>query len=280
MDLGKRSWQQKTCVLASVNLMLKGGIMKTKILVYLAAMVLGMIMTFVPLSFVTSGSVALAQNNILPVDHFWCYEQIGYVPALDITLRDHFYAADIKTYVGFSFRFCNPVDKHFQGKSTPITNPYSHLKMYVVRPLSVETRTVVVSNQFGTHHLQVHRPVVLAVPTQKNTLPPSKDLDHFLCYEADGPSPRNGRVTLHDQFRTEDVKVLNPYLFCNAAEEIDAAGNVVPGTEILHPGTHLLCYMTTKAPFVGIVLVNNRFEVNEGTSVGDADMLCVPSQLL
>ena len=151
--------------------------------------------------------------------------------------------------------------------------------MYVVRPLSVETRTVVVSNQFGTHQqLQVHRPVVLAVPTQKNTLPPPKDLDHFLCYEAVGLNPPNGRVTLHDQFRTEDVKVLNPYLFCNAAEEIDAAGVVV--TPILHPGTHLLCYMTTKAPFVGIVLVNNRFEVNEGTSVGDADMLCVPSQLL
>lgn len=253
--------------------------MKTKILVYLAAMVLGLIMTFVPFSVVTSGSVALAQNNILPVDHFWCYETVGSVVALDIKLRDYFYAADINTYVGFPFRFCNPVEKRFQGKSTPITNPNSHLKMYVVRPLSVEPRTVLVSNQFGTHQqLQVLRPVILAVPTQKDTLPPPKDLDQFLCYEAVGLSPPNGQVGLKDQFRSERERVLNPFLFCNAAEEIDAAGGVV--IPILHPGAHLVCYMTTKTPFVRIVLVNNRFEINEGSSVDDADMLCVPSQLL
>lgn len=254
--------------------------MKTKILAYLVAMVLGLIITFVLLSLVTSGSIALAQNNVLPVDHFWCYESVGAVILLDIKLRDYFYAADIDTVVGQPFRFCNPVEKRFQGKSTPITNPYSHLKMYVVRPLSVETRTVVVSNQFGTgQQLEVRRPVILAVPTQKDTLPPPKDLDHFLCYEADGLSPKNGRVTLKDQFRSEDVKVLNPYLFCNAVAEIGGATGDEVVTPILHPGAHLVCYFTTKTPFVRIVIATNRFG-EEVSSVSDADLLCVPSQML
>ena len=252
--------------------------MKTKISVYLVAMVLGLIITFVPHSFVTSGSIALAQNNVLPLDHFWCYESVGAVIKSDIILRDYFYAADIVTTVGFPFRFCNPVEKRFQGKSTPITNPYSHLKMYVVRPLPVDARTVVVSNQFGTHQqLQVLRPVILAVPTQKDTLPPPKDLDHFLCYEAVGLNPPNGQVGLKDQFRSERERVLNPFLFCNAAEEIDAAGVVV--TPILHPGAHLVCYMTTVTPFVRIVIATNRFG-EEVSSVSDADLLCVPSQML
>lgn len=231
-------------------------------------------MTFVALSLVASGSVALAQPNAPPVDHFKCYEVVGSVLAETVILSDEF-EPNASTIVGWPFRFCNPVEKHFRGRTTPITNPNGHLKMYVITPAPILNRIVVASNQFGASQvLEVRRPVVLAVPTQKDALPPPVNLDHFKCFEADGAPIANGRVRLADQFHSAVAHVLNPFLFCNAVEKVHGAVTA----PILHPRAHLLCYFITKTPLTKFVVAKNQFGV-EVSSVSDADLLCVPSTM-
>jgi hypothetical protein len=154
------------------------------------------------------------------------------------------------------------------------------LTMYQINPQSVINRTVVVHNQFGTQTLSVAAPEILAVPTGKS-LPPSPpppppaDLDHYKCYAASGPSLLNVIATLHDQFRTDTVHVLQPVRFCNPVEKIH--NGVV--TRILNPTVHLVCYSTTIVTSQNNINIRNQF-VTTSLVVQNPDLLCAPSSKL
>jgi len=218
----------------------------------------------------------------LPLDHFKCYLTTGR-PANDaVVLRDQFDAAagiveDAK--VRRPVRFCNPVEKtDAAGVVTPISDPNAHLKLYLIDTQPAPSRTVIVSNQFGPNQaLTVSNPEVLAVPTRKLPFPPPAPnaLDHFKCYRAEGASI-NTAVQLKDQFHTEsDVRVAQPFGFCNPVEKTHA-GVVTP---INHPLDHLVCYVIAGTPFTTVVRVQNQFG-RERLKLSTADLLCVPSQKL
>jgi hypothetical protein len=126
-------------------------------------------------------------------------------------------------------------------------------------------------NQFGSQSIQVERPDVLCVPTDKLIDPdPIGPVDHYKCYEASGLPPTVPPVTLTDQFQTRMVTVLNPFLFCNPASKNDEP--------ILDPNGHLTCYVTDPpTALVGLISVANQFDPSFQVDVGPAIGLCVPS---
>jgi hypothetical protein len=241
------------------------------------------------------------------LDHFNCYLSPGPIQPASALLQDQFdVAPPSATFLPGLFEsvtdlrsllFCNPAQKTTSsGVTTPILHPDAHLLMYLINPQASTPRRVTVVNQFGTFTLQTGRAVILAVPSGKALLstaapptfppiPPPQELDHFKCYAAAGDDV-DAAVSLTDQFRTEQVRVLRPFLFCNPVQkEVLNANNplgAVPviTTPITHPLSHLTCYLTTPVPFQGVVIYNNQFAI-PGTvptlALSQSELLCVPS---
>ena len=249
--------------------------------------------------FALAGSMpTVAQLPPGPVlDHFRCYTVlVGHDPDdTQVQLLDQFdfrLGVTEQVWVGGPVRFCNPVEKAVQGRGgsvviTPVEDPNAHLTMYRIAEqivLPPVTWRVEVRNQFGRQRLQVDRPHVLAVPTEKVEagLVFPEELDHFKCYRAEGGRVRR-LARLEDQFETAIVTVLEPRLFCNPVRKTDAAGTV---TGVQNAADHLTCYdvslfLPGGTTVVEDVVVDNQFT---GASTGDLevvtdeDLLCVPSR--
>ncbi len=214
-----------------------------------------------------------------PLDHFKCYVTEGSPVGEPVVLGDQF--SNRSAEVLQAIRFCNPVEKIQGDRVTPVEDKDAHLKLYEILTFEptgepAQRREVIVRNQFGElQHLDVSEPVALAVPTQKlrpNEHPPPKGLDHFLCYAAKG-KPVDVVVGLRDEFRSETVQVVSPFLLCNPVVKVHH--DVV--TPILNPKDHLVCYRIRGGPFQGNVFARNQFG-DERLTVGRGDILCVPSE--
>jgi hypothetical protein len=256
-------------------------------------------LTFVVCSLLTVVGHAIAQPAPGPqnLDHFNCYFAPGPVQQVVLSLQDQFdigvteTVRDLRTY-----QLCNPVEKTLPGgQVTPIQHALDHLIMYVINPQRNTPRVVLVRNQFGDQYLRVGNSVILAVPSGKSvqtsptalpTRPPiPTDLDHFKCYVATGAS-LDKLVSLKDQFQTEVVKILHPYLFCNPVRKTvglpgASALGTTTTTPINNPTAHLTCYTTTPKPFQATVFYNNQFVLPTGPvpslAVSQSEILCVPS---
>ncbi len=137
--------------------------------------------------------------------------------------------------------------------------------------------------------MTISAPVLLAVPTQKDSLPPPSGLDHFRCYPATvTPGAVNQptfpiHVTLKDQFdkQPEEVNVLGVVAFCAPADK-SHNGQI---TTIQNPLDHLTCYVfeeTTTPPVTAPVASPVRVHTQNqfGTEkffVQQARYLCVPT---
>ncbi len=215
-------------------------------------------------------------QRIRPLDHFKCYGTQGSQVGEPVVLGDQF--ANRSARVLQAIRFCNPVEKIHGDRVTPVEDKDAHLKFYnlTVTPEPGQRREVIVRNQFGgLQHLDVSGAVALAVPTQKlrpNFHLPPRGLDHFLCYVAKG-KPVDVVVGLRDEFLSETVQVVSPFLLCNPVVKVHR--DVV--TPILNPKDHLVCYRIRGGPFQGNVFARNQFG-DESLTVGRGDILCVPSE--
>ncbi|PYQ15708.1 MAG: hypothetical protein DMF80_07850 [Acidobacteria bacterium] len=217
------------------------------------------------------------------LDHFRCYAELQGPSVVEpVSLKDQFTlpGALQDALVYRPVRFCNPVEKTTpDGVVTPIQDVNAHLQLFLIAPSVIEpTRSVTFKNQFGRRRLLTFNPVVLAVPTAKNTQPFPDNLDHFLCYQARGGNV-NVVVNLRDQFQSGPATVLRPFLFCNPVSKLHRDVQV----PIKNPDSHLVCYRTMVTEFAGQALVRNQFI--SGTdgfpiTVGSGDILCVPTQKL
>jgi hypothetical protein len=226
------------------------------------------------IAIVLSALPAFAQT-----DHFKCYNATELTleqPTL-VTLSDQFVAGD-EVQVVNAVWFCNPVAKAFRGQTTPVTEPQNHLTLY---PFAIKetapARRVTISNQFGEQVINVTAPRLLAVPTQKGTVPLTGTISHFKCYEAEGPA-LNVSVGLDDQFPgTETVRLLAPRFFCNPA--VKTVGRVT--TPIVPGEAHLACYKLTPSeqPAVDFVNIVNQFD-RDTLKIEPSQFLCAPSRKL
>jgi len=244
-------------------------------------------------------SPAYAAPPIL--DHFKCYPMGDTTPVNEfVSLHDQFSPPPPppgggpgileSVVVDRGVIFCNPVAKtDSRGVVTPISNPNNHLKMYRFSPNIPNPKELTITNQFGGQNVTISAPVLLAVPTQKDNLPPPSGLDHFRCYPAMVTPGASGQptfpihVTLKDQFdkQPEEVNVLGVVAFCAPADKLHN-GQI---TQVQNPLDHLACYVfeeTTTAPVTAPVtrpipvLTHNQFGT-ERFFVRQARYLCVPT---
>jgi len=251
--------------------------------------------------FTIAGLVALlslASPAYAELDHFECYPRGDTTPINEfVSLRDQFSPPPPPPSTGGpgiienvvvdrGVIFCNPTEKtDSSGQVTKITNPNSHLKMYRFHPNIPNPTPLTITNQFNGQNITISAPVLLAVPTQKDSLPPPSGLDHFRCYPAVvTPGAVNQpsfpiTVTLQDQFdkQPERVRVVRVVAFCAPAEKTHNNVHV----DIQNPLDHLTCYVierptTAPAPSQTRVQTQNQFGA-EKFFVREARYLCAPT---
>jgi hypothetical protein len=231
-----------------------------------------------------AASPAAAQT----IDHFTCYRAgtakgaARFQRVFGVHVVDRFRASDVE--VRKPKFLCAPSNKNGEDPTAPL-HP-EHLVDYVIKPTTKFTpeRNVRVVDQFGTHVLDLNKPIGLKVPTAKShdSMPaePTPQGDHFQCYgvrtSPNTPAfvPVRG-VTIEDQFGALTVDVRKPRRLCLPADK----RNESPGAEN-HPD-HLLCYSirqrsTPRFSRVSPLFINNQF----GPLTVDArrpNELCVPA---
>jgi hypothetical protein len=214
-------------------------------------------------------------------NHFRCYivSQQTPQPAVSITLDDQFTDGPESVRVGEPVMVCAPAAKTVGGVVFPIEDEEEHYVLYNA-PGVASPRNVLVTDQFGTGVTwRVTTPKYILVPTAKTiggeTFDDRDDMNHYWCYEANGP--RVGvRATLEDQFSGPDnVRVTTPTLLCNPAEK-EHAGETFP---IEDEELHLACYeihgkQKTQQFMIG---VENQFE-EDVYQTGPWEILCAPGE--
>jgi hypothetical protein len=227
-----------------------------------------------------AGAPAPAQR---PSDenHFRCYivSQQTPQPAVTITLDDQFTTEPETVSVGEPVMVCAPTEKTVGGEVFPIEDEEEHYTLYNA-PGVAAPRSVLVTDQFGADvSWQVTTPKYVLVPTAKSiggvTFDDREDMNHYWCYEANGP--RVGvRATLEDQFSGPDaVRVTTPTLFCNPAEKVHGSETFPIEDEELH----LACYeihgkQKTEQFTIG---VENQFEMDM-IQTAAWEILCAPAE--
>ncbi len=233
------------------------------------------------------------------LDHFNCYLAHTTVQPRLVWLQDQFDVSgkfETAQDIRLAF-FCNPVQKVYKNVTTKILHGDAHLAMYQLSTQPGVPRIVTLQNQFGVQTIHTGPAVVLAVPSGKahivSSVPPqlppipkAGELDHFKCYAASGQA-LNAAVVLTDQFHTEKDVVLQPYLFCNPVTKmVPSAPPCTPfapcatTTPIVHPQSHLMCYIKTPGAFQGVVVYNNQFVAPSAlptVSLTNSELLCAPS---
>ncbi len=227
-----------------------------------------------------------------PLDHFLCY-QGAFKPSTavgaSITLKDEFSTRPVAHKVGPPRWFCNPAEKQHPGVGTfPIVHPNNHLTAYGLDG-RVPPRKLRVNNQFqkapasGAPNLVTdpgtavypNHPLVL-VPTQKGSLPPPTDINHFKCYKTK-PVAIDQQVIVQDQWSGGPVVVQKAVLICNPA----AKKRGMQTFPILHLNQHLVCYTISPFRFPAghgpVVSLLNQFGRRQFTAV-ERFLLCVPSR--
>jgi len=214
-------------------------------------------------------------------NHFRCYivSQQMPQPAVPITLEDQFNEEPQATMAGEPVMFCPPVAKTVGDEVFPIEDEEEHYTLYAA-PGVAEPRTVLITDQFGTDvPWRITTPKYVMVPTAKTvggvTFDDRDDMNHYWCYEANGPGV-GVRATLEDQISgPSNVRVTTPTLMCTPAEKVHG-DQTFP---IEDDDLHLACYeihgkQKTQQLLLG---VENQFE-EDTFQTGPFEILCAPAE--
>jgi hypothetical protein len=143
----------------------------------------------------------------------------------------------------------NPAEKRRTGREPErIQRPDEHLVCYGLPYIPTADRSVVVRNQFTTSTLRVGRPLTLCTPASKGLSgevgPPPEDLDHYLCYDVRGETPRFTSETLvvRDQFGERTIRIDRARELCNPVEKRREPREP---ELIIRPEEHYVCYRIT-----------------------------------
>jgi hypothetical protein len=179
---------------------------------------------------------------------------------------------------------CAPTNKLDEDPTAP-SHP-DHLADYKIKPAVKFAGAAgqVVSDQFGTLHLDLKKPAGLLVPTAKSLVAsppaPTTTLDHFQCYKAK-VTPGTPKfvavdgVTVQDQFGSMVVQVKKPKRLCAPVNK----NGETPGADT-HPN-HLVCYQVKQTSLPKFATIASLF-VHDQFGPGKLDAkkpaeLCVPA---
>ena len=213
-------------------------------------------------------SLLLGLPAYAQLDHFNVYNVSGGPDGPVVQIADQF--GSMITDLGPANHFLVPADKNGEG----ITDFFSHLASYDILDPVLAPPAVISINQFGTQTLSLGESSTLLVPTEKLIAPGPVNLDHYLCYDATGPSIDIG-VSIQDQFQSQTAVVLDPFLFCTPAD--------VNGEGIQNPDDHLTIYHYTpqgQSLGVSLPILNQFFPSATNIDVTEPFALAVPSLAL
>src|SRR6185369_1399596 len=207
-----------------------------------------------------------------PIDHVQCYEAKPAAFALrNVTAQDQF--GTLTLQIRFPHRLCAPANKNGEG----ILDPTEHLTGYKAKAPFTKSLNHTVTNQFGSLKLDVVRPDLFMVPTEKDGValapPPG---DHFTCYKVrrsrGTPKFVPVSVSVADQLQTVTETLTKPIRLCAPANK----NGENPGAQN-HPD-HLLCYKAkTQTQFGDVVKpIQNQFGQSSLRLIHRRE-LCVPS---
>jgi hypothetical protein len=228
------------------------------------------------------GTVANAQATLPHENHYKVYSTILIPYVKPVGLVDQFGAITVDHFT--LEKFANPTEKiHVDGTVSPIVDPLIHQTWWRI-DVPQPARTIVGIDQFGTSQWHLRDAKYLLNPALKNVLPgpggeypPPPVWNHYVCYDALGPTVGKP-VILVDQFGQTNVVVVYGKLFCNPAEKrtTDATGNVHVDP-IIDYAAHLACYVTQDAtPMTRSITAVDQFGYWQ-LETFDSDCLCVPA---
>lgn len=242
--------------------------------------------------FAIAGTSGAASSKV--VDHQLCYTATatGFkIPTTGVRLIDQFAPNGFVPKIGSLAENCNPVQKTVTlatggTRVTKVTNPNAHLACFKITAPTQPTKTVVVTNQFGSGTLSVGQPQILCLPSWKSLTGPPKettvappDLSHFTCYSVSyvkGTAPYKvpGPVSLKDEFSSKSVpvKVGAPELLCLPTTKI-IGKKTYP---MVNAAEHLLCFQVSQTPVKTPVFDLNQFG-NGKVQIAKTSLLCLPS---
>jgi EGF domain-containing protein len=222
-----------------------------------------------------SPSPSATPSPAFVIDHYKCYDAqtkkgTTFIKQ-NVTLADEF--RSISTKAERPVSLCNPVNKNGEG----IADSTAHLECYKLTDKPFTTRFVTTQDQFGALTLEVKNPATLCVPSEKDGVASSLNINHFECYtahtKAGTPAFQKRNVTLVDQYASVTAKVDVPAQLCNP---VNKNGEGIP-----NPSNHLVCYnlKDVKPAFTARdAQTSNQFG-SETLSVMKDGTLCVPSTI-
>jgi hypothetical protein len=148
------------------------------------------------LALLVPASIAFAQVTPPGIDptHYWTYTNLQTAPPepTPIAVQDQFYRQPIPVTVDRLERLLNWVRKN----NSAVPDTLLHYTWWNLVEKLPTPRRVIVTNQFGSHVVQVNNLEFLLAPALKNpnaaTGPTPPPANHYLCYRATGfPGPPN-----------------------------------------------------------------------------------------
>lgn len=207
--------------------------------------------------------------NAPGIDHYKLYDTLSPPFQGPVFVRDQFGQMDIPEL--WMSKFATPVSKN----NEPMCDPMAHQSWWEFPPQPGPVWLIEAQDQFGTHEWALFGAVYLVLPALKNegVGQPLPVLNHYLCYEAQGPVLQIP-VVLADQFDVVDVVVLQGVYFCNPCEKVAPDGMLYP---IVDPWAHMTVYaVQNPIPYAFPVLVQDQFMVEE-LFLAENHLLAVPA---
>ena len=191
--------------------------------------------------------------------HYWTYTNYdSLVFPEPIFVRDQFFRQGIPVTVDRMNRLLNWVHKN----NSAVPDTFLHYAWWNIREKVPVNRAVIVTNQFGSHTVQVLNLEFLLAPAAKNNQPTFGNIpiaNHYLCYRADGfPGPA-ADFDFRDEWRVDIQRPQDMEYLCTPCSKQHLGLFFAPTDTI----THLAAYPITPQSGNFVPYVNDQFAARQ-----------------
>ena len=180
-----------------------------------------------------------AQNQPYNPTHYWTYHPLQpFIYPQPIQVQDQFFRQPIPLTVDSLVRFLNWVHKN----NSAVPDTFLHYTWWNIVekvPPPGGPRQAIVTNQFGSHIVQLLNTEFLLAPANKNYPSPAPpQANHYLCYRAVGFPPPSAGYDLKDEWRVDYQYPQDLQYLCTPCWK-EHLGRVFPPVDTT---THLAVY--------------------------------------
>jgi hypothetical protein len=204
---------------------------------------------------------AAGAGSAVPFDptHYWTYHNLNtIVQPQPIFVRDQFFRNGVPVTVDQLERLVNWVHKN----NSAVPDTFLHYTWWNVLEKLPVNRQVIVTNQFGSHIVQVLNLEFLLAPATKNNPPVFGGIptaNHYLCYRATGFPAPPAAYDLVDEWRVDTQQPRDMEFLCTPCLK-EHNGVVYPPVDTV---THLAAYPIAPQSGNFVPFVNDQFTASQ-----------------